>query len=55
MSYRKPLIGLTLFLVLAIVATWLVFVTLRRDIAGPTNTYSALFTDVSGLHPGHNT
>ncbi|MEW2480053.1 MlaD family protein [Mycobacterium sp. NPDC049093] len=52
MSYRKPLIGLTLFLVLAIVATWLVFVTLRRDIAGPTNTYSALFTDVSGLHPG---
>jgi phospholipid/cholesterol/gamma-HCH transport system substrate-binding protein len=52
MSYRKPLIGLTLFLVMAIVLTWMVFVTLRREIAGPTNTYSATFTDVSGMHPG---
>src|SRR5262245_43257152 len=52
MTYRKPLIGLTLFTVLAIVSTWMVFVTLRRDVAGPTNTYSAMFTDVSGLHPG---
>jgi phospholipid/cholesterol/gamma-HCH transport system substrate-binding protein len=52
MSYRKPLIGLTLFVVMAIVLTWMVFVTLRREIAGPTNTYSATFTDVSGMHPG---
>lgn len=52
MSYRKPLIGLTLFMVLAIVSTWMVFVTLRRDVDGPTNTYSAIFSDVSGLHPG---
>ena len=52
MSYRKPLIGLSLFVVLAVVLTWMVFVTLRREVAGPTNTYSAVFTDVSGLHPG---
>jgi phospholipid/cholesterol/gamma-HCH transport system substrate-binding protein len=52
MSYRKPLIGLTLFVVMATVLTWMVFVTLRREIAGPTNTYSAMFTDVSGMHPG---
>jgi phospholipid/cholesterol/gamma-HCH transport system substrate-binding protein len=50
--YRKPLIGLSLFLVVATVATWMVLVTLRREVAGPTNTYSAIFTDVSGLHPG---
>jgi phospholipid/cholesterol/gamma-HCH transport system substrate-binding protein len=50
--HHKPLIGLTLFMVLSMVSTWMVFVTLRRDVDGPTNTYSALFTDVSGLHPG---
>ena len=52
MSYRKSLIGLSLFLVAAIVTTSMVFVTLRRDVSGPTNTYTAMFTDVSGLHPG---
>jgi phospholipid/cholesterol/gamma-HCH transport system substrate-binding protein len=52
MSYRKPLIGLSLFMVVATVTTWMVFVTLRREVAGPTNTYSAVFTDVSGLHSG---
>jgi phospholipid/cholesterol/gamma-HCH transport system substrate-binding protein len=46
------LIGLTLFMVLSIVSTWMVFVTLRRDVDGPTSTYSAIFTDASGLHPG---
>lgn len=52
MSYRKPLIGVSVFLVVATVATWMVFVTLSRDVGGPTDTYSAKFTDVSGLHPG---
>jgi phospholipid/cholesterol/gamma-HCH transport system substrate-binding protein len=52
MRYRKPLIGVSVFLVVATVATWMVFVTLRRDVAGPTNSYSASFTDVSGLKPG---
>jgi phospholipid/cholesterol/gamma-HCH transport system substrate-binding protein len=51
-NYRKSLIGLSLFLVVATVASWMVFVTLRREVAGSTNTYSAIFTDVSGLHPG---
>jgi hypothetical protein len=50
-SYRKSLIGLSLFLVAAIVTTSMVFVTLRRDVSGPTNTYTAMFTDVSGLAP----
>lgn len=52
MSYRKPLIGLSLFLVVATVGSWMVLVTLRREVAGVTNSYSAIFTDVSGLHPG---
>jgi phospholipid/cholesterol/gamma-HCH transport system substrate-binding protein len=52
MRYRKPLIGLSLFLVIATVSTWLVFNTLRREVPGPTNTYSAVFTDVSGLKLG---
>jgi len=51
-SYRKSLIGLSLFLVSAIVTTSMVFVTLRRDVSGPTNTFTAMFTDVSGLRPG---
>ena len=50
--YRKPLIGLAIFTAFAVVVTWMVFNTLRRDIAGPTNTYSAIFTDVSGMTPG---
>jgi phospholipid/cholesterol/gamma-HCH transport system substrate-binding protein len=50
--YRKQLIGLSLFLVMATVGSWMVLVTLRREVAGPTNSYSAIFTDVSGLHPG---
>jgi len=32
--------------------TWMVFATLQREVAGPTNTYSAIFTDVSGMAPG---
>lgn len=39
-------------MVLAVVVSWMVFVTLRREIGGPTNTFSAIFTDVSGMHPG---
>ena len=52
MSYRKPLMGLVLFLVVSIVVSWMVIVTLDRQISGRTDTYSAIFTDVSGLHPG---
>jgi phospholipid/cholesterol/gamma-HCH transport system substrate-binding protein len=52
MKLRRPLMMLSLFLVVATVATWLVSVTLRREVQGPTNTYSAMFTDVSGLKTG---
>ena len=36
----------------AVAMTWMVFATLQREVAGPTNTYSAIFTDVSGMAPG---
>ncbi|ORV47237.1 mammalian cell entry protein [Mycolicibacter engbaekii] len=52
MRHRKASVGLSLFLVLSVTATWLVYVTLRREVAGPTNSYIAMFTDVSGLHSG---
>ena len=51
MRYRKSLIGLAVFMAFATV-TWMVFATLQREVAGPTNSYSAVFTDVSGLAPG---
>ena len=46
------MIGLTLFMVVALTLTWLVYVSLRRDVAGDTAKYSALFTDVYGLREG---
>ncbi|WP_280262058.1 MlaD family protein [Nocardia wallacei] len=52
MSYRKPLIGLIVFLVVSIGLTWTMYVTLSRSVSGTTDSYSAIFTDVSGLHPG---
>ncbi|MET7769478.1 MCE family protein [Nocardia sp. NPDC005366] len=51
-SYRRSLIGLTLFLVVSCVLSWLVFVTLQRGVDGATRSYSATFTDVSGLRAG---
>src|SRR5262245_40845950 len=52
MRFRGPLIGLTLFMVVALTLTWLVYVSLRRDVAGTTAGYSAVFTDVYGLREG---
>lgn len=52
MSYRRPLAVMTVFLVAAIVVTWMVHTTLQRGVPGATHTYSALFTDVSGLRVG---
>ncbi|MGV9797918.1 MlaD family protein [Mycobacterium sp. NPDC003449] len=49
---RGPVLGLCLFLVVATVLTWLVYVTLRRDVNGPATSYAALFTDVFGLREG---
>ena len=52
MKFRAPLIGLSIFMVCAVAATWLVYVTLRRDVAGRTTPYAAVFTDVYGLRIG---
>lgn len=46
------MIGLAIVTAFSVTVTWMVFATLRRDIAGPTNTYSAIFSDISGLTPG---
>jgi phospholipid/cholesterol/gamma-HCH transport system substrate-binding protein len=52
MRIRGPLIGLALFMVVALTTTWLVYVSLRRDVAGTTARYGAVFTDVYGLREG---
>lgn len=49
---RKSVVGIAIFTTFALTVTWMVYNTLRRDIAGPTNTYSAIFTDASGMAPG---
>ncbi len=49
---RMPMVGLVLFTTFALIVTWMVYNTLRREINGPTYTYSAVFTDVSGMAPG---
>jgi len=51
-KFRKPLIGLSLFMIVAVTLTWLIFASLRRDVAGSTTPYSAMFTDVYGLREG---
>ncbi|MGW0027826.1 MlaD family protein [Rhodococcus sp. NPDC003383] len=52
MSYRRSIIWLSLFLVASVVLTWTILNTLRRGMSGSTHTYSAVFTDVSGLRSG---
>jgi phospholipid/cholesterol/gamma-HCH transport system substrate-binding protein len=52
MKYRGAMVGLSIFMVVAIALTWLVYVTLRRDVAGSTVPYAAMFTDVFGLREG---
>ncbi|MBH0776308.1 MCE family protein [Nocardia bovistercoris] len=52
MSYWRSAVGLALFLVVAVVLTWMVGTTLQRGVPGRTHSYSALFTDVSGLRVG---
>ncbi|GJO42584.1 mce related protein [Mycobacterium marinum] len=52
MKFRGPLIGLSLFMVVAVALTWMVYVSLRREVAGKTVAYAAVFTDVYGLREG---
>ena len=52
MKYRGAMVGLSLFMMVAVALTWLVYVTLRRDVAGKTVPYAAVFSDVFGLREG---
>lgn len=51
-KFRRPLISLAAFTLFGVAATWMVFGTLQRGIVGQTKTYSAIFTDVSGMGKG---
>lgn len=48
----RKLIWLTAFLAVCLALTWTILVTLRRDVQGDTFTYTAKFTDVTGLRSG---
>ncbi|MBF6296082.1 MCE family protein [Nocardia amamiensis] len=52
MSIRKPLIGFSIFAIVSILVTVVVWNTLARTVSGETYTYSATFSDVLGLHEG---
>lgn len=52
MSIRKPLIGFSFFAIVSILVTWVIWSTLQRSVDGPTNDYSATFSDVLGLKAG---
>ncbi|QLY31023.1 MCE family protein [Nocardia huaxiensis] len=52
MSIRKPLIGFSLFAIVSILVTAVIWNTLARTVDGSTNTYKAVFTDVLGLREG---
>ncbi|MBO0855867.1 MAG: MCE family protein, partial [Nocardia sp.] len=52
MSIRKPLIGFTIFAIVSVLVTVVIWNTLARTVNGGTSTYSAVFTDVLGLRSG---
>ena len=51
-SMPRQLVWLAVFVVGCLALTWTIFVTLRRDVTGATHTYTALFTDATGLRAG---
>ncbi|TCK00749.1 MCE family protein [Nocardia alba] len=52
MSIRKPLIGFSIFALVSLLVTVVVWNTLARTVDGDTRKYTAIFTDVLGLRPG---
>lgn len=52
MSIRKPLIGFSLFAIVSILVTSVIWTTLQRSVDTGTHTYSAIFRDVLGLKAG---
>lgn len=51
-THSRNLVWISFFVVVCFMLTWMIYVTLRRDVEGPTHTYSAVFTDVTGLRAG---
>ena len=51
-SIRRPLIGFSLFAVLALLLTYVIYSTLERSVSGSTTSFSTYFTDASGLAAG---
>lgn len=51
-GFRRSATGLGLFLVVSFLLIWMTFVTLGRGVDGDTRSFSALFTDVTGLRVG---
>ncbi|NLG46601.1 MCE family protein [Gordonia sp. (in: high G+C Gram-positive bacteria)] len=51
-SIRKPLIGFSLFAVVALFMTYLIWSTLERSVSGSTSGFSTTFRDASGLAAG---
>lgn len=51
-TIRKPLIGFTVFAVVALFMTYLIWSTLERTVDGPTGDYRTTFGDASGLAVG---
>ncbi|WP_028937084.1 MCE family protein [Pseudonocardia spinosispora] len=54
MSVRRELIKLIAFAVVALAVLWVLWSTLLNTTSGDTKSYTADFTDVSGLHTGDN-
>lgn len=52
MKSGKALAGFSIFAVIAITLTYTIWSTLQRSVAGPTHSYSAIFSDVLGLRIG---
>ena len=52
MSIRKPLLGFSLFAVIALLLTYTIWSTLMRTGPRHTNDYTAVFSDSSGLAGG---
>ncbi|GLE58263.1 mammalian cell entry protein [Mycobacteroides chelonae] len=52
MKVRGAFVGLALFTTVCLGLTWLVYVSLRRDISGSTTPYQAMVSDVFGLREG---
>lgn len=49
---RGAVVGVSIFTVIAVACTWLIWSTLNNYLSGDTEQFTAQFTDASGLHVG---